>query len=444
MRSYVFWPTHSLSRFKTSVQKTELPEVRTGGLQLGGLALVCALGATCLTFATPVTASAAASHTYYVSPSGNDAHDGTSPSTAWRTLEPVNSRNLADDTVLLEGGSSFAGPLNLDPHDAGVTVGSFGTGRASIVAQGTSAVNGYDVGRVTVQQLELVGDNAAFASKGGLSLYNDLPAGHRLTGVTISDLTVRGFKDGVEIGGANAGAGFAQVFISHVRAVANRDAGVITYGPAFQASAPSYANAAVHVVHTIANGNLGNAADTMHNSGSGIVLGSVDGGSILRSAARNNGSKCTAPEGPAGIWTYDSRDIRIAYSTATSNHTGGTVDGDGFDLDINVSGSSLEHNTSSGNDGAGYLVYGDSTATNRHNTVRWNTSTSDAQKNSWYGGITLAGKVRSVDVLHNRVDTSRSASGAPALAIKRGVSGATVRHNSLRSAPGHIVVAKAQ
>ena len=37
---------------------------------------------------------------------------------------------------------------------------------------------------VTVRDLDLVGDAAAYASKGGLSLYSDLPAGQRLTGVS--------------------------------------------------------------------------------------------------------------------------------------------------------------------------------------------------------------------------------------------------------------------
>jgi hypothetical protein len=197
----------------------------------------------------------------------------------------------------------------------------------------------------------------------------------------------------------------------------------------------------VDVVHTTANGNLGNPAEKTHNSGNGIVLGSVDGGSILSSFASGNGLLCVAPEGPAGIWTYDSRDIRIAHDTATNNRTGGSADGDGFDLDQNVSDSYLEHNTSSGNDGAGYLVYTAQTdAADRHDVVRWNTSVGDADKNSWYGGITLAGNVRAVTVSGNTVDTTTSASHAPALMIKPGVAGVKVSANMLTSAAGYRVM----
>jgi hypothetical protein len=407
------------------------------------LAWVALIGAVCagaLTTASPAAADAA--QTYYVSATGDDSHSGTSPATAWRTLKPANSRVLAGDTVLLEGGSSFAGPISLDGQDSGVTVGSFGTGRARIVGAGTAGVVGYNVSGVTIRHVELVGDADAFANQGGVNLYSDQPTGHRLSGFRIEDVSARGFKNGIEIGGANPGGGFAHVLISHVTANGNRDAGVITYGPAFNASSPSYANADVRVVRTTANRNLGNAADKVHNSGNGIVLGSVDGGSILHSTARGNGLRCVAPEGPVGIWTYDSRSIRIAHNTSTGNRTGGDADGDGFDLDQNVSSSYLEHNTSTDNDGAGFLVYAGHNTTTTENIVRWNTSKGDASKNGWYGGITLAGQVHTVTVTGNTVDTRRSASHAPALAIRAGVTGAKISKNTLRSAAGYRAIAR--
>ncbi|HVV76473.1 MAG TPA: right-handed parallel beta-helix repeat-containing protein [Mycobacteriales bacterium] len=410
-----------------------------GTSRLASLVLVASIGATGLAWGAPA-ASAEASSTFYVSASGNDALAGTSPATAWRTLTPVNSRVLAGDTVLLAGGSTFAGPLRLDDQDAGATVGSFGTGRARILGNSSPGVVGYDVGSVTLRDLDLVGDPAAYDGKSGVDLYSDQPAGERISGVSISHLDVRGFKNGIAIGGANPGAGFAHVSVVDTKTIGNRDNGLITYGPAFDAASPSYANADVTVSRTTANKNLGNASDTEHNSGNGIVLGSVDGGSVTRSSASGNGARCTAPEGPAGIWTYDSRDIRIAHDTATGNRTGGIADGDGFDLDQNVYDSSLEHNTSSRNDGAGYLVYAGEDSVNHGNVVRWNTSHGDARNNSWYGGITLAGNAHTVTVTANKVDTRTSASHAPALSIKPGVTHARIKHNTLMSAAGYRVI----
>lgn len=407
------------------------------------LLLTGALGAAGLGLAAPAAAAADGAQTYYVSSSGSDARDGLSPATAWRTLQAASDHVFSTgDTLLLEGGSTFAGPLYLDAQDSGVTVGSFGSGRARVLAQGTNGVLGYDTSNVTIHDLDVVGDAAAYASKGGVSFYSDRPAGQRLTGITISNVSAQGFKNGIEIGGANAGAGFAQVAISDVATNGNRDAGLITYGPAFNASSPTFANYGVNVTRAVATNNLGNPADTQHNSGNGIVLGSVDHGSIMSSRASGNGIRCTAAECGVGIWTYDSRSIRIAYSTSIGNRTGSTADGDGFDLDQNVSYSYLEHNTSSANDGAGFLVYtGQANSWHHDNVVRWNTSTGDARKSSWYGGITLAGKVIRTSVTGNKVDTSASPSHAAALVIQPGVAGAKVSGNSLTSAANYGVVA---
>jgi hypothetical protein len=407
---------------------------------LASLALTTAVAAAGVGLASPAQAAEGPA-TYYVSATGNDALAGTSPATAWRTLGAVNSRVLAGATVLLQGGATFAGPLTLDSQDTGTTVGSFGTGRARIQSQGSNGVLGHNTSGITVRDLDLVGDEAAYASKGGVSFYSDRPAGQRLSGISVSNLSVAGFKNGIEIGGANPGAGFTDVGISDVTANGNRDAGVITYGPSFNPAAPAWANALVRVLRTTANGNLGNPADRVHNSGSGIVLGSVDGGSIMSSSASGNGARCVASECGVGIWTYDARSIRIAYNTSTNNHTGSSADGDGFDLDQNVSYSYLERNTSSGNDGAGFLVYtGQANVAHHHNVVRWNTSRNDARKNNWYGGITLAGKVQFLTVTGNNVDTSASPSRAPALAIKPGVAGARISGNTWRSATNYGVV----
>ncbi|MGN6475302.1 MAG: hypothetical protein ACTHK4_16855, partial [Mycobacteriales bacterium] len=195
-----------------------------GSRRLAALALagtVAAL-ATAGIGAAPANAAAGTSRAYYISATGNDALDGTSPATAWRTLQPANSRDLAGDTVLLQGGATFVGPLQLDARDTGVTVGSYGTGRARVVGHNASGIVGYDTSAITVHDLDLGGDSAAYSSSPGLNFYNDLPAGERLDGVTLSHLTVEGFKTGVSIGGANPGAGFSHVSITNVTASGNR------------------------------------------------------------------------------------------------------------------------------------------------------------------------------------------------------------------------------
>jgi hypothetical protein len=399
-----------------------------------------------LVLASPA-ASASTAATYYLSPSGNDQADGQSLATAWRTLGRSNSQQfVAGDTLLLQGGSRFAGMLYFDASDAGtpaapITIGSFGTGRAAIDAAGSQAVLAYDTAGLTISDLDLHGDASAFATKGGVTFYSDLPAGQRRAGVTLNRLSVTGFRNGIEIGGANQGAGFSSVRINDSTLYGNRDAGLVTYGPTFDATHPGYANADVQVARTDAYSNLGNSSDTVHNSGNGIVLGSVAGGGVTSSRAWGNGSRCKAPEGPAGIWTYDSDNIRIADNQSYSNRTGGTADGDGFDLDQNVSRSTLTHNASRDNDGAGYLLYtGASNAAQTGNVVSGNSSYGDARKNSWYGGITVAGRVFNATVTGNLVDTTTSASHAPALAVRSAVVGLDASANTLTSGASYAIL----
>src|SRR6266436_280556 len=50
---------------------------------------------------------------YYVSPNGNDANNGTSRSTAWKTVAKVNASSFkAGESILFEGGETFAGTLS--------------------------------------------------------------------------------------------------------------------------------------------------------------------------------------------------------------------------------------------------------------------------------------------------------------------------------------------
>ncbi len=69
---------------------------------------------------------------YYVSPTGNDQNDGTSPATAWKTLGKVSSAVLSSgDAVLFERGAEFRGKLTAKA--AGVTYSAYGTGAKPII-----------------------------------------------------------------------------------------------------------------------------------------------------------------------------------------------------------------------------------------------------------------------------------------------------------------------
>ena len=63
---------------------------------------------------------------YYIRSDGDDSRDGTSPDTAWRTLDALNRVRLAPgSSVLFRRGDLWRGSLTAQ---AGVTYGAYGTG----------------------------------------------------------------------------------------------------------------------------------------------------------------------------------------------------------------------------------------------------------------------------------------------------------------------------
>ena len=90
----------------------------------------------------PMTGTGAGAQTYYVSNSGSDSNNGTSPSTPWQTISKVNSTTrLPGDTVLFLAGGTWDEELNVTVAGTSghlITYGSYGTGAMPIIdAQST-------------------------------------------------------------------------------------------------------------------------------------------------------------------------------------------------------------------------------------------------------------------------------------------------------------------
>lgn len=382
---------------------------------------------------------------FYVSNSGDDSADGRTPATAWRTLDRLARQFLEPGArVLLDGGDTFEGTLRLGARDAGdatrpVWIGSYGIGRATIAADGGPGVLVQDTGGVRVGDLVIVGTGTGAAD--GVTVYTDRP-GVRPSTILVEDLEVSGFRNGVSIGATRPDAGYHGVQVRRVIARDNRESGVATYGPPFDAAAPVYVNTDIAVSEVVAFGNAGDPAARV-NTGSGIVLGSVSGGRVVGSVAYENGADSLAPEGPYGIWTYDSTGVVIERNISHHNRTGG-VDGGGFDLDQNTSNCVLQHNLSYANDGPGYLLF--SNAANRANTgnvIRFNSSVDDGRRGDFYGGITIMGGlsgpasatgVFDAQVYGNAVTVGRSAAKTPPVVRIAGTLGGVVVYDNVFTA----------
>jgi hypothetical protein len=373
---------------------------------------------TCLLALSLLSVSRAGATTYYVSAAGEDAAPGSATS-PWRTLGRVNTVVLKPgDAVLLRGGDTFSGGLRFDASDAGtatspIVVTSYGSGRATIASGTAAGMSIYNAAGYRISDLALVGSGGVAS---GITFFNDLSGGIKLPSIRIDSVEVSGYgRDGIEIGSWNGASGYRDVQIVDAVAHDNVRTGIFVY-----AQQPN-----VHESVTISGARAFNnfgTANTGTNSGSGIVLSGVNGGAIERSVAHSNGRRCNAPQGPVGIWTYDSTHVRIRHNEAYGNRTGGPADGGGFDLDQNVSLSIIEYNYSHDNDGAGYLLaHVPPNDSHYGNVVRYNISQNDGRRNS-YAAIEIWGRVRSAEIYNNTVFVSAADSGTPR-AVRVGNSG---------------------
>lgn len=391
----------------------------------------------------PRPASRTPAVTYYVSPTGNDNAVGTSPQAAWRTLARASGAVLQPgDRLLLQGGQRFSGPLTIGRADGGsatrpVLISTYGVGRATIV----SSSNGIlvdDATGINISGFAIVGSQAMKSADAGLQLYSDR-AGYQSGHIAISQVNVSGFGAGISIGSLKSGGGFRDVSITHAVLHGNLDAGLESYGPAFNPVAPGYANEGIHLSHVQVFGNLGDPLDITANSGNGIVLGSVRRATVTWSSAHGNGGRGGAiREGPEGIWAYDSTGVVIAHDVAYGNRSRSAADGGGFGLDLNTSDSVLEYDLSYRNHGSGFLIFSTPAHPQSGNVIRFDISHGDARGSGPVGGIAVGGTLGSA-VYQNTVVMGPLSKG-PALRIAGQPQGVKVLNNIFAASSGGVVV----
>lgn len=350
---------------------------------------------------------------YYVSPNGDDAAAGTSPDQAWRTLSRANTAPLRPgDQLLLEGSATFTGPLVPDMPDAPeasrpVVISSYGIGVASIDAGPGRGIYIAQAGGVTLSKLHVTGAGPDRNDSDGVLFHAD-ESSPSLAGVRVRDVQISGFgRWGLALGTHALSRGYSEVRFERVSAHHNGLGGILTYADRRNLHRD------VHADGCTVYSNHGRRG-LVHNSGSGIVFGAVDGGSIVGCRAFDNGGLNDARDGGIGIWAYDSRGLLIERNESYANRTGGATDGGGFDLDHNVSDSIVQDNRSHDNDGAGYFLYqGPDTAAHGGNVLRRNVSVDDGRRNG-YGGIRIGGRNPHTLIEDNVVEMTRRTPDASA------------------------------
>jgi hypothetical protein len=315
---------------------------------------------------------------YFVSPAGDNNNDGRSQSSAWKTIDKVNSADFgAGDSLRFEGGKTFTGSIGFDASDAGeagspFVVGSFGTGRAVISNSGTAlSVNGTNY--IVVNNIDFVGPGYNVGSGSGVTFS---ASNHAI----IDHVDITGFRSrGLRLSGSS------NCRITYVNARRNGLVGIEVAG----ASNNGYMG------YCKAIDNPGDRAITGNWSGSGILLISGPKNWVCEycETANNGWDQGTGHgNGPVGgPWTWEVDSILMQYCIAHDNKTT-TGDGGGFDLDGGTSNSTYQYCYSYGNVGGGFLVMtGASTSpatgtAGANCTIRYCISENDGE-----GGIRLYG-----------------------------------------------------
>ena len=334
--------------------------------------------------------------TYYVNNYGSDSAAGTSTSSAWKTINRVNSQVLkAGDKVLFAGGQSFSGGLYVPSKEGGsstypVTFSTYGSGRATIKSGTRAGIDVAQTAGIALSNLNFVGSGGSVP---GIWIHIDWSNVDR-TGVFVKNVDVTGYgREGMKILVAGSGSSISNVKVEYSNFYNNVYGGFKMTGNSGNANA----NKNYTIDHVKAFNNPGNGS-TSSVTGNGIYLADVDGGMINRCVAYNNGTKGAAP---VGIWAAGSNRVTIQYCESYNNNTFTSTDGGGFDFDWNVTNSVMQYNYSHGNAGPGFILAA-GTKTNTNNVIRYNVSENDGRKNG-RAGIQLWGNVRDAKIYNNVV-----------------------------------------
>lgn len=386
-------------------------------------------------FVLALLAGFAAAETYHVSPEGDDNNDGTAPYRAWRSLDRVNRQHLKPgDTVFLESGAVFDGPLLLDKHDSGepgapVTVATNGERPAVVSVMVGDGVHAVNAAHIHLRNLSVRGPGGGNSAGGHGVLFETADEnGARVPGVRLQGLDVSGFYwNGVFFSSGHASnPGFDGTAIADCTVYENGLNGIEFSGRFLAGGAPRYAHRGIVVRDCRVFGNRGRAGFPAP-SGSGISLGFVDEGEVVHCQTYANGGLSDATTGgPAGIRVWQSRRIAVRRCESGANETAARG-GAGIALDGGTAECLVEYNFAHGNAGPGFALSQFPYAhPARDNTIRYNIAQTNGRREG--AGIQIdaapgnAGVFGTV-IAHNAVYVGPSQNG-PAFAYTAAAPGA--------------------
>jgi len=343
--------------------------------------------------------------TYYVdSRGGNDSNAGTSPATAWKTLEKLNATTfLAGDRILLKSNSAWQGQLW--PKGSGVegkpiTVGIYGGGVKPVIngeGQVEDAVLLKNQEYWEIEDLEITNTGPQRAERRAVhvALENYGEAHH----IYIRSLTIHDVN-GVDNVKPNGGIHYTSVgdkkpsrFID--LRIENNEIYHVDRSGIFGWSDSWVRSKWFPSLGVVVRGNQ------LHDiGGDGIVVVATDGASVEHNVVGHANQRSEGYN--VAIWAWSADNTAIQYNEAYG--TKGQRDGEGFDSDWNSRNTVIQYNYSHDNDGGFLLICNEGghspeeSAGNTGTIVRYNISQNDRTR-----GINLAGPVKDTLIYNNTI-----------------------------------------
>src|SRR5438445_7615602 len=250
---------------------------------LGGIRIMTRISVLVLAF-TAWGLCCLAGQQYFVRLDGNDQYSGLSSARAWRSIDRLNRHIFArGETGYFQGGATFAGSIRIADR-SGMNLEGLGDAPAVILAGENAGLELMNSSHVVVRHLHFRGSGSPHNHSNGLHIVATRPA-RQFRGLLFQHLEVSGYGlHGISVSSLWANSGFCDVRFSHIKSHHNVLSG-LTVGSLY----PSIPHKNVHVDFVQTSFNPGDPQAKGH-TGSGIILGGVDGGLIEHSEAFENGS----------------------------------------------------------------------------------------------------------------------------------------------------------
>ncbi|GGS82997.1 discoidin domain-containing protein [Nonomuraea spiralis] len=370
------------------------------------------------------SAQAATGTTYYVdATAGNDAADGSSPATAWRSLDKAGDLALGPgDRLLFKAGQRWSGRLTL--KGAGTpgnpaTVGSYGQGAKPLIEGGGltgAAVTISDVHDFVVDGLQVTNTDGQAVYRTGVNL--SAKDSGRLANVTLRNLSIHDVDGAgghsvatagllVSIRGNRTPTFFDRLVIENneiseigsygiiMWSTWSRRNGMTSLYPAETGIPDSEVSTWTPSTGVAIRGNrvhdvTGGGITPMHTKGA-----LVEGNKVERAVTGR--TKTTG--GNVGIWWQGNDDLVVQRNEVSgTGFNGPGSDGHGFDSDADNNRSLVQYNYSHHNDGGFFIAVSFAGAPTRDTVVRHNVSESDG-----YEVFGLSTATQGTDIHNNTV-----------------------------------------